>query len=59
MDAIETCSCEPGELCRLCVPAGLDTLVQLRLSQAWASEGPELRRLLTPMKYLAATAHLN
>lgn len=59
MDAIETCSCEQGELCRSCAPEGLETLVQLRLSLIWASEIPELKLLLTPMRYLAATAHLN
>lgn len=53
------CLCGPGELCGDCVPEGLTTLVQLKLSLPWARETPVVRKLVSPQAYLRHTSKDN
>jgi hypothetical protein len=54
-----TCSCSSGLLCTACVPAGLELLIQLKLSLVWASAPPELRERRGAEAHLAALAQQN
>ena len=58
-DATDTCLCEAGELCAACMPEGLETMIQLKLSLPWARESALVRQLVSAEAYLRHSSRNN